>query len=409
MLQAPARHDGVVTADDVTHVRRPLGDLAEPADPRATLEQVLAAAQVALAVETIAVWTADSTGLHLVLNAATGLDEVIREGHRVAIRASFVGRVATSRAPVHGQHDDVADAGLDDSIVWDRRVRSLLGVPLVDGHRQVGVIVVGSQDPRPFGGTEVVALQEVAQRAVAALTIERALVERRAARTLQESLLPTELPHVDGLEFASRFVPAEDFGVGGDWFDVFPLPDGQTGVVIGDVAGSGLRAAVVMGRLRSALRAYAIESQSPSEALTRLDRKFAHFEPNEMATILYLIVARDLRSFTVSSTGHLPPVVAEPGGATRVLDCVPSAPIGTHFRTERVDLECALHPGTTVVCYTDGLVERRREPLDVGLERLRSAVIAGPPEVVCHMVTTELVGARSVEDDTALLVFRRAP
>ena len=179
--------------------------------------------------------------------------------------------------------------------------------------------------------------------------------------------------------------------------------------MIGDVAGSGLRAAVVMGRLRSALRAYAIESDSPSQALNRLDRKFAHFEPNEMATILYLTVAPDLSRITISSTGHPPPILAAPGAPSMVVDCKPSAPIGAQVSTSRVDVEVALRPGDTVACYTDGLIERRREPLDEGLERLRRAVVAGPPEEVCRRVMRELIGSSGVEDDTALLVFRKTP
>ena len=135
-------------------------------------------------------------------------------------------------------------------------------------------------------------------------------------RTLQEHLLPGRLPTIDGLDFAARFVAADEVGVGGDWFDVFRLPDGVVGVVIGDVAGVGLRAAIVMTRLRSALRAYAIESSTPSEALTRLGRKFAHFEHEEMATVLYMTISPDLSSFTWSSSGHLPPVMAAPGRDT---------------------------------------------------------------------------------------------
>ena len=212
---------------------------------------------------------------------------------------------------------------------------------------------------------------------------------------------------MDGLEFASRFVPAEDFGVGGDWFDAFELPDGRFGIAIGDVAGSGLRAAVVMGRMRSVLRAYAIETDHPSEALERLDRKFAHFEPDEMATVLYLTIDADLTAFTVASAGHPPPVLARAGGEVALVDCPPGPPIGAHVVSRRVDVHLPLEPGTTLGCYTDGLIERRFESVDEGLERLRRSFRAGPPEEVCRVVISELVGASAVADDTALLVVRR--
>jgi phosphoserine phosphatase RsbU/P len=379
----------------------------EPSSHPATVEEVLVRVQEVLAVEAVAVLILDSAGLHLRLTSSRGLDAPIEHAVRVPISSSFAGRIVASGSPLRMQHQDCDADGAVDSVLWQQGVQSLLGVPLLAGRRTIGVLYVGSQDARPFSDTEVLALQTAADRVVTVLTDERSVAERAAARTLQESLLPTELPRVDGLEFASRFVAAEEFGVGGDWFDVFPLPDRQIGVVIGDVAGSGLRAAVVMGRLRSALRAYAIESDTPSEALTRLDRKFTHFEPNEMATILYLTVAQDLQRITVSSTGHPPPVIAHPDGATHVLDCSPSAPIGAHVPTTRVDVECPLRPGTTVVCYTDGLIERRREPLNVGLQRLRNAVFAGPPDAVCAKIMTEMIGSQVVQDDTALLAFRR--
>jgi phosphoserine phosphatase RsbU/P len=167
-------------------------------------------------------------------------------------------------------------------------------------------------------------------------------------------------------------------------------PDGQIGIVVGDIAGSGLRAAVVMGRLRSALRAYAIESAIPSDALARLDRKFAHFEPDEMATVLYITVASELDHFTVSSTRHLPPVIAVHGQDVTLLDCRPSPPIGAHVASRHIDVVCELGPGTTVGCYTDGLIERRVEPIDRGLERLRAAFYAGDVEDVCRSVMSDI-------------------
>jgi serine phosphatase RsbU (regulator of sigma subunit) len=187
------------------------------------------------------------------------------------------------------------------------------------------------------------------------------------------------------------------------------LPDGQIGIVVGDVAGRGLPAAVVMGRLRSALRAYALESAGPAEALDRLRHKFNHFEPDQMATVLYITVAADLERFTVASIGHLPPTVAVPGQNAVLLDCSPSQPLGVGDADRAVDVTIELVPGTTVAVYTDGLVERRTAPIDEGLERLRSAVQPAPVEDVCNAVMDELIGDVAVNDDVALLVFRRLP
>jgi phosphoserine phosphatase RsbU/P len=376
-------------------------------DTGGLIEDLLVRAQELLAVDTVAVLLLERGGTHLVARAARGLEDEVQQGTRVPVGAGFAGRIAATRTAA--ALDRAGPDSVVNPILWEKRLQSMLGVPLFAGNRLVGVLHVGCFGRRSFSDDDTLTLKAVADRIANALAAQEAIAERSAARTLQDSLLPTDLPHVEGLEFASRFVAAEDFGVGGDWFDAFPLPDGQTGVVIGDVAGSGLRAAVVMGRLRSALRAYAIESRTPSEALTRLDRKFAHFEPDEMATILYVTVASDLSELTVSSTGHPPPVIANPGTPAKVLECRPSAPIGAHIATERNDVRCPLVPGTTVACYTDGLIERRRESLTDGLEHLRMAMVAGPPEDVCRKVMADLVGSSRVMDDTALLVFRRSP
>jgi serine phosphatase RsbU (regulator of sigma subunit) len=278
---------------------------------------------------------------------------------------------------------------------------------LITDGRLLGVMHVGTREPRQFSPMEIDSLEREAERVARVVSNHQRLTERLAAHTLQESLLPGRLPEIEGLQFAARFVAAEDFGVGGDWFDVFTLPDGHVGIVVGDVAGSGLRAAIVMGRLRSALRAYAFESNTPSEALARLGRKFAHFEPSAFATVLYMTIAPDLACIAWSSTGHLPPVIAVPGHDATILDCSPSPPIGSHVSGRHIDTVRGLVPGTTVGCFTDGLVERRSEVIDVGLDRLRAAFFAGHPEEVCSKVMEELIGSTRVEDDTALLVFRR--
>jgi serine phosphatase RsbU (regulator of sigma subunit) len=246
-----------------------------------------------------------------------------------------------------------------------------------------------------------------ADRIAAAITAEQAWSDRTAARTLQRSLLPSQLPNIDGTEFVSRFIAAEEFGIGGDWYDAFVLPSGHIGVVMGDVAGRGLRAAVVMGRMRSVLRGYAMQTLSPAEALDSLDRKFAHFEPTEMATVLFALIDPSLEQFVVASAGHLPPVIAEPDMPAQLVSLRPGAPIGGQGGERHRDVAVALPPGTAVACYTDGLVERRHEGIDRGLERLRSAFYAGPLELVCSTVMSELIGSEVMHDDVALLAFRR--
>jgi serine phosphatase RsbU (regulator of sigma subunit) len=358
-----------------------------------------------LEVDTAAILLLDRDGSQLVARAAQGLEDEVRQGVRVPVGMGFAGQIAATRAPV--MLDEVSPRTVINPILWKNGVRSMLGVPLLDHGRLLGVMHVGTLQDRRFNADDVDTLEREAARVSHLVSEHQELAERLTARTLQDSLLPARLPELDGLEFAARFVAAEYIGVGGDWFDVFRLPDGHVGMVIGDVAGVGLRAAVVMSRLRSALRAYAIESTTPSQALARLARKFAHFEPDEMATVLYLMIAPDRESFTCSSTGHLPPIVATPGAEATVLDCSPSPPIGSHLSAHHVDVAHPMLPGTTVACFTDGLVERRDEPIDVGLERVRRAFHCGHPDDVCNTVMAHLIGSWNVQDDTALLVVRR--
>ena len=370
-----------------------------------SLDDLLDDVRDRIGADTVAVLLLDRGGTQLVARAARGLEEEVHQGVRVPVGAGFAGRIASTRAPV--VLDDVGPETVVNPILWEKGIRAMLGVPLFAGGRLLGVMHVGRLHPRVFSAPDVAVLEATADRIAEQLVVRQTAAERTAARILQESLLPSVLPSVDGLEFASRFVPAEDFGVGGDWFDAFELPDGRIGIAIGDVAGSGLRAAVVMGRMRSVLRAYAIETDRPSEALERLDRKFAHFEPDEMATVLYLTIEADLTRFTVASAGHPPPVLAGVAGDASLVDCAPGPPVGAHVDARRIDVHGPLEPGATLGCYTDGLVERRLEQVDEGLERLRRAFRSGPPEEVCRIVMSELIGASTVEDDTALLVVRR--
>jgi phosphoserine phosphatase RsbU/P len=381
-------------------------DLAQLTASR-LVDELLSRVQEALTADTVVLLLLDRGGAQLVAEATRGLEEEVRYGFRIPVGRGFAGRIAQTRTPQ--ALPDVRPGDVVNPLLRQKGIRSLLGVPLVAGGRLVGVLHVGSRERHHFADDDTSILELAADRIATVVHSEQATADRAAARTLQQSLLPTRLPDVEGLEMASRFAAAEQFGVGGDWYDAFRLPDDRVGVVIGDVAGTGLRAAVVMGRLRSALRAYAIESAGPGEALDRLVRKFAHFEPNEMATVLYLTIAADLESFTLASSGHLPPVMAAPGRNAVLVDCQPSPPIGAPHSRPHVDVVCELPSASVVACYTDGLVERRKEPIDRGLERLLRVVQPEAAEDASSAIMAELVGRDGVHDDTALLVFRRLP
>jgi phosphoserine phosphatase RsbU/P len=370
------------------------------------LAELLERTRSILQADTAAVLLLDFSSGQLVATAAAGLEEEVRQGVRIPVGQGFAGRIAAQHRPVildHVDHTTVLNP-----ILWAKGIRALMGVPLVADGRVIGVLHVGSLTPREFTGDDVELLQLAAGRAATAVHSLMMRDDRIAARALQRSLLPSSLPATAGVAMAARYVPGEG-AVGGDWYDVFNLPSGELGVVIGDVTGSGLAAAVIMGRMRSALRAYALETSDPAEVLARLDRKMQHFEPGAMATVLYAVFAQGLEQVRICSAGHYPPVVATPG-ETAGLASIPSglligAALGVPRRTATLTIE----PGTLMCLYTDGLIERRGHSIDRGLARLREAVTAEPPDAACATVMAAMVGNEPAHDDIALLMIRRSP
>src|SRR5262245_51864353 len=278
-------------------------------DEQDFLAELVERVKAALRTDTAAVLLLDHSG-NLIATAAAGLEEEVRQGVRIPVGRGFAGRIAAERRPVildHVDHSTVLNP-----ILMAKGIHALLGVPMVSGGRLMGVMHVGSLAPREFTADDIDLLQLAADRAAAAVQSLSARADRAAVGALQRSLLPSALPVVPGLQLAARYVPGRGV-VGGDWYDVFTLPSGELGVVIGDVAGSGLPAAVVMGRMRGALRAYALRTADPGKVLDRLDRKMQHFEPGAMATVGYAVFDRALDRAHIASAGHLPPVFATPG------------------------------------------------------------------------------------------------
>jgi serine phosphatase RsbU (regulator of sigma subunit) len=178
--------------------------------------------------------------------------------------------------------------------------------------------------------------------------------------------------------------------------------------VVGDVAGHGLNAAVVMGRVKSALRSYALVSPDPARVLELTDRKVQHFEIGTMVTVLCAVSTPPYVQFELCCAGHLPPVLATPGGESRLVELPSGPPLGALPDVDRTAASLDLPAGGGLLLYTDGLVERRDEVIDAGLERLRAAVPAESPDAVCRIVMHQLVGARTTTDDIALLAVRRS-
>jgi sigma-B regulation protein RsbU (phosphoserine phosphatase) len=348
----------------------------------------------------------DFSSGQLIATVAAGLEEEVRQGVRIPVGRGFAGRIAAEHRPVildHVDHTTVLNP-----ILLLKGIKSMMGVPMIASGKVIGVLHVGSLVPRQFTGDEVELLQLAADRAAAAVQSMTAKSDRVAVEALQRSLVPAALPLVAGAEMAARYVAGRGV-VGGDWYDVFTLPSRELCVVIGDVAGSGLPAGVIMGRMRSALRAYALESRDPGEVLYRLDRKMQHFEPDALATVLYAVFEPDLDQVHISLAGHLPPVIAHPGKPAELARVARGIMIGAVPPAPRPVTTLPFPPGALLCFYTDGLIERPDQLIDEGLERLRRAVVAQSPEAVCAAVMGELIGSEPARDDIALLALRRPP
>jgi putative methionine-R-sulfoxide reductase with GAF domain len=329
-------------------------------DEQALLNALVERVKKVLQADTAAVLLLDHSAGQLVATAASGIEEEVRQGVRIPLGAGFAGRVAESRRPVI--LTTVDHTTVRNPLLVDRGIRSLLGVPLMAGGEVIGVLHVGSLSGRPFGRQDTDLLQLAADRAALALHSLMSQDDALAAVALQRSLLPTALPAVPGLDLAARYVTGTG-AVGGDWYDVFILPDGKLGVVIGDVAGSGLEAAVIMGRMRSALRAYALDTADPATALRKLDRKIQYFEPDAMATVLYGLYTPGTGEFVVSSAGHPPPVLAAPGERAVLLPVQPDPPIGAADDPRRRSATVFIPPGALLCCFTAAPPCHRRKTL----------------------------------------------
>ena len=246
--------------------------------------------------------------------------------------------------------------------------------------------------------------------------LRRAAVEvehiASAAETLQRALLPAELAEVPGLTVAARYLAAgEEAQVGGDWYDVMALRDGRAGTVIGDVVGHGMHAASRMARLQSAVRAFALEGLRPGLVLERTSWFAFEDERPTMATMLYAVVDPDEGTMRIASAAHPPPLIVDPDGEAAFAEGPRGGPLGARQYPTYEESVLALRPGSTVVLYTDGLIEVPGTSLDEGLDELRGLAGSLPsdPERFADALLEAALGGRSPRDDVAVLIVRIEP
>jgi serine phosphatase RsbU (regulator of sigma subunit)/putative methionine-R-sulfoxide reductase with GAF domain/anti-sigma regulatory factor (Ser/Thr protein kinase) len=370
------------------------------------LKELLERTSEILHSDTAAILMLDEANGVLRARAAKGIEEEVEQGVQIPIGKGFAGRVAAQRRAI--TIDDVDHADVLNPILREKGIRSLLGVPLLIEGRVLGVMHVGSLTPRVFTDDDRDLLQHAADRAALAIEHAQLFEQRRLAEVLQHRLLPQRLTGIPGLELASRYLPASE-SVGGDWYDAFALAPGRIALAVGDVVGHGLAPAAVMAQLRTALRAYAVDGHPPADVVERVNRLMWALGPNAMTTLVYLVLDPVRDTFDMVNAGHPPALVIEPDGEASYLPPQGGVALGA---TPVARYRCDTYPfavGSTVVLYTDGLVEERGASIDAGLERLRAlSAGAGGPEELCEAIVDRLV-PEAPADDIAIIAARVPP
>jgi PAS domain S-box-containing protein len=350
-------------------------------------------------------------GRELRIGASSGSAGDEPEPTVIAFGEGFAGQVATAREAMLKQDPDEDE--IQDPALRRLDIGSLIGVPLL-ADEVIGVLVVAAAAPRHFTTEEIGLLRLAADRV--AITIEHARVyerEHRLAVTLQQSLLPETVPKLPGLDVGARYMPAAaEEGVGGDWYDVIPIPGGRVGLVMGDVAGKGLAAASMVGRLRSALRAYALEGHDAARVVEQLNRLvWTDADEGEMATLLYAVADPGEGVLGWVNAGHLPPLLLPRDRMPHYLDGGSSVPLGVLPFPAYEEVSVRMEEGATVVLYTDGLVERAGRHIDEGMEALATVLRDAPDdaEALCEHVPAALVPKPGPYDDVAVLALRNIP
>ncbi|ALO94674.1 MULTISPECIES: ATP-binding SpoIIE family protein phosphatase [Streptomyces] len=332
----------------------------------------------------------------------------VNDAYTTAFGARATGATAREALP------ELAELGLLpllDQVLRSGKPRTLKSRKAVDGRSYTFTCtpVAEDGDRAAGGGAVLVFATDVTDHAEAAERLRASeRRQRETAVTLQRSLLPQELEQPDDLRIAATYQPGgTEAAVGGDWYDVITLGGGRTALVIGDVMGRGVRAAAVMGQLRTAVRAYARLDLPPHEVLQLLDGLAAEIDANQIATCVYAVHDPNEGRLVYASAGHLPILVRDENGTVSRTDEPTGPPLGTGGWMHSSG-SIALGPGSTAVLYTDGLVERRDADLDEGIAALEGALAGatGSPQVVCDRLVRSAGVTADHDDDVAVLVLQ---
>jgi PAS domain S-box-containing protein len=400
--------------------------LAEALTVEQVVEVITEVGRTAIGALRSAVALLDSESLRLRVVNVDGLAQVGPDaaGQRLTLDTpSVMTRAIATRRPVlvpdadelRRQFEGDEDAGYADGVrqfddTGDER--SWVGLPLLAAGAPLGALRFSFNRPRRITEEERVFLEALAGQC--ALAVERAAMyerEHATAETLQRSLLPDKLPLVPGLDLDARYLPVtRNMEIGGDWYDVFRLPDRRLAVTVGDVMGKGLQAAAGMGRVRNALRALALTDPRPAAVLAGLDRLFAATEQEEqVTTVSYLVIDPETGEGQAGNAGHLPTLLITPG-ALPVLDQTEAGtPLG--WPSPRRQHAFRLPPGSSAVFYSDGLVENRMRGLDAGLDELVGVAASAPDDLLTdpgrllQYLLDHMLAGHEQDDDVTVLVM----
>jgi GAF domain-containing protein len=333
-------------------------------------------------------------------NAPTGSPNVIRTG-----RSELFPEIT----------DEMLVAGARDEehlrLSRELNLRSALVVPLTGHDRTLGAMTLIRTGSGPsYGQADLALAEDVGRRA--GLALDNARLHSQAqdvALQLQRAVLPQALDHIPGWEVAAQYAPGGRGGVGGDFYDAVQLENGRLAFVIGDVMGHGLRAAAAMAQMRAAVRAYLSVDPDPALVVAKLDVMFSRLTITQLATLVYGVVDPGEHKLSFVNAGHYPPLVVSPEQAPEFVTVHPRLPLGAGG-DDRAATTVDFGDDDVFVLYTDGLVERRGEVVDAGLERLveaASALTGHPLSARLADVVHELSDAAGDDDVTAFALRRR--
>jgi hypothetical protein len=287
------------------------------------------------------------------------------------------------------------------------RYTSFLAAPMITRGVTVGLLVLSRTPSSPsFSGHDTTAAADLAARAGTAIASSLALIRQRSvAEALQPRLPAVTQATLARLEIAGRCLPAQGYEVGGDWYDIVPLPGDRTGLIIGDIMGHGAAATAVMAQLSTAAFALADAGLSPAQMLRQLNRTALALPESTLVTCVYAIIDPAAQSCEIATAGHLPPVLAMPDRTTRVAELPGGLSLGmvpASYGQARI----RLRPGTILALYTDGLVETRTRPFDQGILVLRSVLAQGGQQLdtLCEDLVSSL--GQDHEDDITVVLAR---